>query len=156
MQFVVTCVILRLGGMLIVNVFYSALFFHWSTINFPHGMKATLFLKEGEFVLHAIVVHSKVLQLWMYVFWLCISHNHGIYFWQLLVVIFFILGRWRWKFAYMRKIWGISPSKTYCHESLSLKKKSSWPRHSWKNNYCQGDICTLVKPMKNLEEQLRR
>jgi hypothetical protein len=108
-KFVVACVILRLGGMLIVNVFYSALLFRWSTINFQHAMKATLFLKEWEFVLHAIVVHSKVLQFWVYVFRLCFSHNHGTYIWQLLVAIIFILGRWRWKFTYIRKIWGISP-----------------------------------------------
>ncbi len=52
-RFVVTCVILRLGGKFIINVFYSTLFFHWSIINFQHGIKATLFLNEFVFACYS-------------------------------------------------------------------------------------------------------
>jgi hypothetical protein len=43
-------------------VFYSFLFFHWFVVEFQHGIKAWLLLKEEKLGLHIIVVHKKALE----------------------------------------------------------------------------------------------
>jgi hypothetical protein len=119
----------------------SFLFCHWYTINFQHGIKAGLLLKEGEIEI-AFYSSWKLRNIRCVLFFWHFAKSFkalGVFFFKALfyskwwcpplmlevlkswMAITFTHGKWSWNFFCMKRICGKSLHENYCHRKLNLE-----------------------------------